>query len=131
VKPQRKIGNDDGAGLGTAEGDLVIGLGVGAGRMETDDGESFGRAAPEVLAAELDRAAHDRKVDGRAREQVVKVVRASNEFQSRVGESRKRRRELSVVLLKQPVRPVLLLISTSENNAIHREIIAPLAFGPS
>ncbi len=67
VQSQRQIRDDDGAGLGATQGDLVIRLGIGAGRVQANDGESFGSTAPQVLAAELDRATDDHHVDaGRA-----------------------------------------------------------------
>ena len=107
MQPQRQVRDDDRAGLGAAECDLVVRLGVGPSRVETDDGHPLGGAASQVLAAELDRAADDRDVDAGASEQVVQVVRTRNDLEARFRKARKRRGDLKVVLLQQPVRPLV------------------------
>ena len=75
MEAEGKIGDDDGAGLGPAQGDLVIGLGIGPGRMQAEDRQPLGGRPAQGLAPDLERAADHHQVETRHREGLVEVLR--------------------------------------------------------
>ena len=126
MKPQRKVGNDDSAGLGTAECDLVVRLGIRARRVQTDDRQPLGRAAPQVLAAKFDRPADDRDVDARPGQQVIQIIRTRNELQARFRKARKRgQRARWSSSFEKPVSPFELFVAVTENHNVHRDTVSP------
>ena len=129
MKPQRKVRDDDGARLGTAERDLVIRLGICARRVQADDRHPLGRAAPQVFAAEIDRPAHDRNVDARPGEQVIQVLRTRNDLQTRFAKSPETPHRADGRLAREASAPSSSSSSSvTENHNVHRENMAPMAF---
>ena len=76
MEPRGEVGDDDGAGLLAAQGDLIVRVGVGAGRVQADGGQALGGGPSEGLGPQVELAADECRLDPGDRQGAVEVEAA-------------------------------------------------------
>ena len=118
MQAEREVGHQHGPRLRAAERDLVIGLGVGAGRVQADRRQPHRRHPPQRLGAEFRLPADDDRLDPRRRQRIVQVARLRH-----VGpflETGEGRPEPVLGVLGNPTGPGSFLGPASQDQEVHR-----------